>query len=159
MPPKATPPYGLVVWATAAITTDPRCCDGSHPSVIPAGTRGTATAHRSDFRATNVTFRGHPHPILCLCSMVQTRRDRPPRAAVDRWVHDLHTAGPPAGRPNRAGDRPRAVPPSGAARPHRPHPAGSRRPNLTPAKETPHGNYRPLSTLQPDFCGRVLPPL
>jgi len=89
-PTKATPPYGLAVWATAAITTDPRCCDGSHPSVIPAGTRGLATAHTSAFRATNVTFRGHPHPILCLYSMVQTRRDRPPRAAVDRWVHDLY---------------------------------------------------------------------
>ena len=93
MQPNATPPYGLAVWATAAITTDPRCCDGSHPSVIPAGTRGLATAHTSDFRATNVTFRGHPHPILCLYSMVQTRRDRPTRAAVDTWVHDLHTAG------------------------------------------------------------------
>ena len=92
-PTKATPPYGLVVWAVEAITTDPRCCAGRHPSVIPAGTRGTATARRQDFRATNVTFRGHPHPILCLRSMVQTRRDRPTRAAVDRWVHDLHTAG------------------------------------------------------------------
>jgi len=88
---KATPPYGLAVWAVAALTTDPRCCGGSHPSVIPAGTRGTATARRQDFRATNVTFRGHPHPILCLRSMVQTRSDRPTRAAVDTWVHDLNT--------------------------------------------------------------------
>jgi len=90
-PTKATPPYGLAVWAIEAITTEPRCCGGSHPSVIPAGTRGTATARRQDFRATNVTFRGHPHPILCLRSMVQTRSDRPTRAAVDTWVHDLNT--------------------------------------------------------------------
>ena len=55
--------------------------------------RSYTTAHTSAFRATNVTFRGHPHPILCLYSMVQTRRDRPTRAAVDRWVHDLNTAG------------------------------------------------------------------
>ena len=91
MPPTTKPPYGLAVWATAAITTDPHCCGGSHPSVIPAGTRGTATARRQDFRATNVTFRGHPHPILCLRSMVRTRRDHPTRDTVDRWVHDLNT--------------------------------------------------------------------
>jgi len=90
---KATPPYGLAVWAVAPLTTDPRCCGGSHPSVIPAGTRGTATARRHDFRATNVTFRDHPHPILCLRSMVQTRSDRPTCGAVDQWGHDLNTLG------------------------------------------------------------------
>jgi len=106
MPPTTKPPYGLAVWAVDAltITTDPRCCAGRHPSVSPAGARGAASAGRQDFRATNVVFRGHPHPILCLRSMVRTRRGHPTRDTVDRWVHDLHTLA------RRLDDPPHATP-------------------------------------------------